>query len=93
MIWYKQGVLGRLNQPSRKALGRVASRAAVAGEDIFVTSLQEGNHMLGSLHYDGNAWDQRPLKKVSIEEVREACGSDFDVVDEGNHWHIEHDPK
>jgi len=94
MIWYKQGVIGDLSIPMRKGLGRVARLAEQRGEDVFVTSLREANHSLGSLHYDGNAVDIRPLRKTSVAEVLEVLGDkDFDVVNEHNHWHLEYDPK
>jgi hypothetical protein len=76
----------------RKGLGKVASLAASKGEDVFVTSIRDSNHSLGSLHYDGNAVDIRPLHTVTIDDIKVELGIDFDVVDETNHWHLEFDP-
>lgn len=92
MIWYKQGAVGDLSVPMRKALGRIAKMAQANGEDVFVTSIRDSNHSLGSLHYDGNAVDIRPLNKTPISDIRIKLGIDFDIVDEHNHWHIEFDP-
>lgn len=92
-VWYKQGVYGDLKTPAQKALGRVGSLAFAAGEDIFVTSIRDGNHWFGSLHYIGQAFDVRPLYNVTLQQIKEKLGTDFDVVNEGNHWHIEYDPK
>jgi hypothetical protein len=93
MIWYKQGVVGDLNNKPQKALGKVGRLASAQGEDVFVTSIRDSLHSMGSLHLIGDAWDQRPLINVSVEEVRTRLGQHFDVVDEGDHWHIEYDPK
>ncbi len=90
-VWYKQGVLGDLQQVTRKGLGRVAKLYLSKGSDLYVTSLREGNHMAGSLHYDGLAFDIRC--GVSISEIREALGPGWDVVHEKDHIHCEYDPK
>lgn len=69
------------------------------GAMLVVTSVRDGKHMTGSLHYSGAAADLRTgnLKPVEVAEVatqlRAALGPDFDVVVETDHIHLEFDPK
>lgn len=105
-IWIKQGVMGDLCIELRKALGRVQLLyMSKRVEDFYITSKREGNHMMGSLHYDGRAVDFRN-RGISLEDVRAAVGKGFDVVPfsvagEGSpgtgvsytHYHLEYDPK
>ncbi len=96
-VWFKQGVQGDLNNKAQKALGKVAKVYRKHKEDLFVTSIREGNHGKGSLHYIGDAFDIRKPKKVwiinEIALIKEALGVHFDVVEEATHIHIEYDPK
>ena len=92
-VWYKQGVLGDLQTVARKGLGRVFELFNEVNEDLYVTSIREGNHIAGSLHYDGLAFDIRYSDKVFITDVKQILGKYWDVVDEGNHIHCEYDPK
>lgn len=67
----------------------------------ILTHGNDGEHMVGSLHYKNRAidvdwppWDGPPIE---IDDIREAVklilGEDYDVVAESTHLHIEHDPK
>lgn len=71
-----------------------------------VTSITDGKHRAGSLHYEGLAFDVRTwvpgrpgvqlpsdVKERIAKELRLALGKEFDVVVEGTHIHIEFDPK
>jgi len=67
--------------------------------DATITSGNDSTHSADSLHYIGHALDFRIrdipeaiLPKI-IARVKEALGPDFDVVEEGNHVHIEYQPK
>ena len=70
------------------------------GRDMVVTSACELGDFRkkGSRHLSGYAFDLRTrglsdeLIAVIAREAREALGPDYDVVDEGNHIHIEFDP-
>ena len=62
-------------------------------EEPIITSTWEGTHGRGSWHAFGRALDFRPPKKNVVMKLREKLGKDYDVVDEGNHIHIEFDPK
>ena len=62
---------------------------------LVITSITDGQHRIGSLHYVGDALDLR-LPKTDpnrvIARLRDALGGDFDVVLETDHIHIEYDP-
>ena len=71
------------------------------GFSVTVTSGEEPNasHLAESLHYSGLAEDYRtrdvsPSKLADmVAYVRRRLGSDYDVVQESDHLHIEFDPK
>lgn len=70
-----------------------------AGEEFFITSLTDGRHMIGSLHYKGLAFDIRiwNLKHKTAQQMAELLkailGPGHDVVVEKDHIHVEVDPK
>lgn len=90
--WYKQGVFGRLQPEASEGLRITEKVYASCREELYITSLQEGTHSVGTLHTDGRAWDMRK-GNVKKEVLQKALGDDFDVVDESNHRHVEYDPK
>lgn len=95
-VFYKQGVMGRLSRECRKCLGRIHDRCYQPRRiDMMVTSIQEGNHSAGSLHYmdPGDAFDFR-AGGVPLGEIEKAAGKDFDVVPStAGAIHVEYDPK
>jgi len=93
MVWYKQGVYGDLTTPTQKALGRVAELYHSKGHDLFITAKRDGNHMPGSLHYTGNAFDFRKAKDISKLQIQVATGKGFDIVEHNTHFHCEFDPR
>ena len=90
--WYKQGVFGELTQEAAEGL-RKLEKVFKHVEDIYVTSVREGTHGIGSLHPSGRAFDIRHPKEISIHEIRSALGKDWDVIEEPSHLHLEFDPK
>lgn len=71
-----------------------------AGADLVITSGSDGKHKPTSLHYKGLALDFRtrdlrpPSAVINVaHRLRAALGADFDVVVEGDHIHLEYDPK
>ncbi len=73
----------------------------VTGADAVVTSLRDGTHHRASKHYRGDGADFRTIQ-ASITpdtaeriraEARAQLGKDYDIVVEGNHIHLEFDPK
>lgn len=92
----KAGVdISRLERRTRRGMGIVAGVLAQYGEDIIITETYGGNHSPGSLHYANQAFDIRMPDKETTAlslELMTALGSDFDVVVEPDHIHIEYDP-
>ena len=77
----------------------IAAAFEKCGCELTITSVIDGKHSRGSLHYSGNAIDLRTrhMHAESISRVvvllKDALGDDFDVVKESNHLHLEYDPK
>lgn len=69
------------------------------GEGVTITCTGGGMHSSGSLHYYGLAVDLRTRyfgkeqSRLVGKRLREALGSDFDVVVHGTHIHVEYDPE
>ncbi len=66
---------------------------------LVITSANDGAHMKGSKHYTNEAVDLRTFyfsnwtaRKVT-RKIKKKLGKDFDVVFEGDHIHVEYDPK
>ena len=96
-IWIKidctHGLLGCLQYIVRHIMKVICQ---IWNEDIYITSTDEGNHIAYSKHYFGEAIDIRPPKtdrENKINKLKERLGEDFDVIDEGDHVHVEYDPK
>jgi len=93
----KAGVdISRLKRPIRRILGPVAVIVWESeGQELVIVSTYEGNHGEGSLHYCDEAVDIRSWSKADEvrDEIKGKLGPDYDVVVEGNHIHIEYDPK
>lgn len=70
----------------------------LTGLEMVVTSCIDGAHMSKSLHYQGKAFDMRTRiytkgqVEAIVDELFVRLGDDYDVIDEGDHIHIEHDP-
>lgn len=89
-----------LAAPVAWAVGMAERIFAQFGAPVTVTSARDGVHSERSLHYSGNAVDlrTRDLKPGVAEQItallKKALGAlGFDVVNEGDHIHLEYDPK
>lgn len=71
----------------------------VTNDPMIITSITDGEHMKGSLHYNGYAFDVRTKflttaqKKIFFDALKNLVDLDFDIVWEKSHIHIEYDPK
>ncbi len=66
------------------------------GDVLEITSVIDGTHMRASIHYMGGAGDIGLPKSNSTmiaNRIAVAVGEDFDVILEGDHIHIEWQPK
>lgn len=69
------------------------------GVEMWITSINDSGHMKGSLHYKGRAVDLR-VRNIPAEHrfkipkiLKSRLSPGYDVIDEGDHIHIEWDPK
>lgn len=72
----------------------------IANQEVVITSLNDSQHMAGSLHYLGQAVDFRTrtltlnqLNQIVAELKNRLYPLGYDVVLESDHIHIEYDPK
>ncbi|KKM21103.1 hypothetical protein LCGC14_1638800 [marine sediment metagenome] len=93
----KAGVdISRLRPEIRKKLSILVDAFEGLEEvELTITSTFEGTHSAGSLHYAHLAIDIRSGDNgyVTVNTLKEGLGPDYDVVWEGDHIHIEYDPK
>lgn len=99
MISIKPGVDLTLLRPQMAlATQTLASALQQFGCDLMITSGSDGEHIRMSKHYSGEALDYRtntiPVENLSfiVDMVSDALGSQFDVVLEPDHLHVEFDP-
>lgn len=91
--------LSKLNPQIIIAMMVLDSVYAEHSKDLVITAINDGQHMQGSKHYTGDAFDARTKyfkdweRKNVFAEIRERLPIDFDIVDEVDHFHVEYDPK
>lgn len=93
-VLIKLGVLGfsDFKRETLRGFGKLARRYQSLGRDFICTSIAEGNHGPGSLHYVGQAFDYDPQGE-SLAEDKACLGPFWDVINEADHRHAEYDPK
>jgi len=74
-------------------------RAHLVASECVITSVADGKHGTNSLHYKGRAIDLRTreippgVRPALFAELRGRLRPiGFDVIDEGDHFHVEYDP-
>lgn len=101
MAKYKEGVVkDGITDKAEHAI-RVSDEVHkdVLDRESTVTSVNDGKHMAGSKHYEGNAVDFRtrdmtPTQAEKIKvKMQNSLGKDYDVINEGDHIHVEYDKK
>ncbi len=81
------------------AIGVVDSVYREHGKDLVVTSVTDGRHGSGSLHYKGLALDcrtrffDRETALIVTDQCKKRLGGEFDIVLEDDHLHVEWDPQ
>lgn len=67
------------------------------GLDFVITSVCDGKHSDTSLHYVGYAFDCRIYQSIDndkiVKEIKRRLNIDYDVILEGNHIHVEFQPR
>lgn len=95
----KYGTILSTKPEMNYARGIVASVWRLHGYTLTVTSGYDGSHGAASLHERGLAEDYRTRDVAPSEldamigEVRARLGSDYDVIKETDHLHVEYDPE
>lgn len=100
MLKLKRGVVVQ-GLGTETLLAAVVAQTVYAkhGKDCVITSALDGQHSETSLHYSGNALDLRTRHldagqaEAITDDLQDALGDDYDVVLEGNHIHVEYQPK
>lgn len=95
----KQGV--KLKNVSPQTVFAIVVADQCFDGKLVVTSVNDSQHMPGSKHFIGNAFDCRTTSagidqtaaKLIADKIRDRLGSEFDVVLEKDHIHVEYDPK
>lgn len=70
----------------------------ISGQEAVVTSVLDGVHSKNSLHYVGKAFDLRiwiyteEQIHLMVENLKSNLGSDYDIILEEDHIHVEYDP-
>lgn len=88
--------LGRLRMGCRRAMWYLEHAYALEGEVLVIFHTNDGEHMEGSLHFKNRAFDFRLPERDADERFRRyrlALGPDYDLLNEGDHGHLEYDPK
>lgn len=68
-------------------------------DPMIITSITDGKHMNGSLHYKGYGFDIRTnfltsaQKSIFFDALKNHMDLEFDIVLEISHIHVEFDPK
>lgn len=98
----KNGVCPKMIRPELLLALNIANKVwEKNSQDLVVTSLNDGEHSRGSLHYCGQAADLRTryfteeVKIMVADDLINALGrhTGYDVVIEKDHIHIEWHPK
>ena len=95
---YKRNTIVIFNGIAQAAFIKVEMVYKDIGAPCILTSGMDGTHSEGSLHYRGLAWDFRiwNVKDVPdlVKRLKKALDPMYyDVVLEGDHIHLEYDPK
>ena len=100
MLRIKESVdLRNLQLVMTNALFTLADLFTARGYILTVTAGQDGVHMEGSLHYRGYAVDLRSRdipedqRAGLLAAMKETLGPKFDIILEGDHFHVEYDPQ
>jgi hypothetical protein len=100
MLRIKEGVKIRGVQPELMLAVQIINDIykSYNNSECVITSAREGQHMTKSLHYVGYALDFRTRhipegwREKICRDIQRALGSEFDVVLEKTHIHVEFDP-
>ena len=90
--WYKQSVCGELTEETADGLRKVERLYHKENNSLYVTALRNGDHMPGSFHHMGRAFDIRK-GGITKAQLKKVLGLKWDVVSHSTHYHCELDRK
>ena len=99
MLQFKEGIQLTITKAINEILLKAEPCFTSFSVPCVVTSGTDGQHGEKSKHYSAEALDFRvrhlkvDLHQPLVKLLKERLGKDFDVVYEGDHVHIEFDPK
>lgn len=100
MLYLKEGVKLEITEEMARAIPVIMKVYRFLGFDnVTLTSANDGDHMEGSKHGEGNGLDIRIWAMAVYDEIRAVVllkwelGPDYDIVQEKDHIHVEYDPK
>ncbi len=91
-VWIQQGTIFTPNIELKRNFQKYRAHCQRKNINIFITSGNDSDHSMGSMHYSDDAVDVAH-NGVSITIMRSFFGKDFDVVECSWGYHIEYDPE
>jgi hypothetical protein len=88
--------MSKLRHKARVGLWYLEALFLSECRSVVVTHTFDGQHKEGSLHFKNRAVDILPPGRENallLKQAKQNMGKDYDVIDEGDHWHMEYDPK
>jgi hypothetical protein len=98
-VGFKSGVALYGLQPEMLYAIDICTRIfASHNKSLVITSAKDGRHANFSLHYKGFAidiriWDIKHEIVAYCQEIGRELGKNYQVINEGDHIHIEYDPQ
>ena len=81
------------------ALEEIENTYSQYNSPCVITSAYDGKHRTNSFHYSGKALDfrtrtvKKSLRADLTNDIMRVLGIGFDVIFEGDHLHVEYDPR
>ena len=88
--------LSKLRMGIRIGLWYLELQYGIEEEVFTIFHTNDGIHKIGSLHFKNRAIDfgaPEHDRGETLRRCKAALGPEYDLLDEGDHWHLEHDPK
>lgn len=100
LVSLKKGVnFSNMHEKIWGAVPKIATVFEGVHVPFVITAGRDGKHKIGSLHYAGRAIDIRSrdlstdaIKVSVLNDLKRVLGDEYDVLFEGDHYHVEYDP-
>jgi hypothetical protein len=91
-VWIQQGTRWDLNIEIKRKFQKYRMYCQKKGRSIFITSGNDSDHMMGSFHFNDDAFDML-RNGTTKRELQMIFGFDYDIVPYSWGFHVEYDPK